>query len=898
MSDPVQDRRSAPAADLVASARRQVRRMLRSLMALGLACAALLAGEAASAAAAKAGGGWVEPVPGWVPVQPGEHPRLLFRKGDVAALRARARTPDGQAILARLRATLGGGEALPTIRNPAKTAYSSDSSSSPLLRREGAYTISHAAGFGFLYQITGDATYADLAKQCVELAMAGQRDRDDRYALVGYGDDSHLRAAPTYGMYALAYDLCYDAWGEEFRRRVVETLCTANTASGSDLKRIALKPNHMPTSNHWGAQVGGAALALLALHGDPGVDQAFIDAALPLTETRLEALFTQGWGDAGWFAESTGPSHVSANSAIMPALQAFRNVLGKDYTGSPAVRWMTMRWAYDLFLRDGRPVYPCRMISQNTTYGTEDFLGYTNGGGFTHGGWFSQGFGVIPESDRPALLWAYRTYVAAAMGDEFDIRNYPHRAILAFVNWPSGVEPRNPGEVLPRIRHDTLHGYVSFRNRWSTEGDILVTAWTNSGPRGWIGRRGPGQSGADHGEVAIWAFGGKRTGMGKMIGDDLKVVWQDADGSGQVTCGKGSLAVDFGDASGSSALLVGAGLGARNGLNPQVWMLGREGVTFAGTKYLVTSISRTGIHPKPRLDPTGSRLIVGSRTISYADGRIVFTPTAASDAVGAQTIDANALVAKNRQAIAEAEKRNEPKPEEVVLPADPPVFAFDFDAVERQDGVQVFRDAGPNRLTVRVKGAEVSLQDGVVGKAVLLNGIDNALIIDANPAIDMAGKDLSLIHWFRNTTTEEGVEWVLIEKNTWQGRKAPDCYSTCVDASGNYGFNTPNSSAFARPRIPWNDGRWHFIATVFDASNAKKTFHYLDGKLISSKGTAVHGPIGPGSAPLTIGARGAERTANHFGGLLDEIALYSRALTRGEIRALYDRGKVPTAPAD
>ncbi|MEI7833571.1 MAG: hypothetical protein WCJ56_10290, partial [bacterium] len=250
---------------------------------------------------------WEKNVADFVPVAPGEHPRLLFRKADLPGLKARAETPEGKAILARLRETLGGGEEMPKILNPAKESYSSDSASSPELKQEGAYTIGHAAGFGFLYQLTGDKKYADLSRQCVEIAMKGQRDRDDRYSLIGYADDAQLRAAPTLGIYAMAYDFCYDAWPEDFRKSFIDTLMNANAEKGCDLKTMAIKPRHMPTSNHWGAEIGGISLALLAINGDPGVDQKFIDKALPLTEKNLEKLFTQGWGDGGWFAESTGP---------------------------------------------------------------------------------------------------------------------------------------------------------------------------------------------------------------------------------------------------------------------------------------------------------------------------------------------------------------------------------------------------------------------------------------------------------------------------------------------------------------------------------------------------------------------------------------------------------------
>ena len=46
---------------------------------------------------------WFVPVKGHTPPAPGEHPRLLFRKRDLPELRKRAATPEGQAILKRLR---------------------------------------------------------------------------------------------------------------------------------------------------------------------------------------------------------------------------------------------------------------------------------------------------------------------------------------------------------------------------------------------------------------------------------------------------------------------------------------------------------------------------------------------------------------------------------------------------------------------------------------------------------------------------------------------------------------------------------------------------------------------------------------------------------------------------
>jgi len=836
---------------------------------------------------------WVKPVPGWVPVKPGEHPRLLFRKSDLPGLKKRAQTPEGKAIIMRLKETLGGGEAMPTIFNPAKTSYNSDSASSPELKKEGAYTIGHAAGFGFLYQLTGDKKYADLSRQCVELAMKGQRDRDDRYSLIGYANDAQLRAAPTLGTYAMAYDFCYDAWPEDFRKQFVETLMTANADMGCDLKSMAIKPRHMPTSNHWGSEIGGIALSLLAINGDPGVDQAFVDKALPITEKNLEKLFVEAWGGAGWFSESTGPSHVSSNSAIMPALQAFQVALGKDYTDRPSVRWMTMRWAYDIFPKNGKPWYACRQISGNRSYGTEDFLSYGQGGGISHGGWFSQGFGVIPEADKPALLWTYQNFVAKAMQDDYDIRNYPHRAVLSFLNWPIGMTPKNPGEILPKVRFDSMHGYVSFRNQWKDEGDIVVSAWTGIGPRGWIGRSGMAKPGMDHGNACLWAYG-QKVDFGNMAGSEAKVIWTAPDGSGLFTNGKRSLAVDFSKRAGVDALIVSENGPASLGLDARIWKVS-DNKTILDTKRLyIASLSKSGIHPIAIQDKTGNRIIVGGQTIVLENGNITFKPLdGVAAGMGEKTLDANAALSVILAKLSEEEKRNAVPRAEVVLPADPPVLSFTFEKVEGEGGKQVFRDSGPNKLVAEVKGKPVKVEDGIMGKAALLNGLDNALVIPPNPAVDMPGKSITISCWFKNDSSEPGSEVVLLEKNHWQGGKAPDCYSLCIDSGGTFGFNTFSAGNHPRSEIPWNDGGWHHLVSVFDTQE-KSIAIYHNGKQIKVmkplKGTAR---IGEGSAPLTMGARNAAKPSALFGGLLDEVVMYDRALTRGEVQALYEKGVPP-----
>src|ERR1051325_9156017 len=73
---------------------------------------------------------WPAQVANYKAPEPGEHPRLLFRKSDLPALRERAKTPEGKAILDRFRKCLNGsdGETLPTSFNPEKGVIDKDGS--------------------------------------------------------------------------------------------------------------------------------------------------------------------------------------------------------------------------------------------------------------------------------------------------------------------------------------------------------------------------------------------------------------------------------------------------------------------------------------------------------------------------------------------------------------------------------------------------------------------------------------------------------------------------------------------------------------------------------------------------------------------------------------------------
>lgn len=118
------------------------------------------------------------PPPGFVPPKPGEHPRLLLRRDDLPVLREKVKTPLGQAALAKM-------------------GWSNQKETD-------------VVGLGLKYQLTGDRRFAQEAITGVEQLMRAGLHCDQ------YGNNVGDRAEKM----ALAFDLCYDALPEEFKRRV------------------------------------------------------------------------------------------------------------------------------------------------------------------------------------------------------------------------------------------------------------------------------------------------------------------------------------------------------------------------------------------------------------------------------------------------------------------------------------------------------------------------------------------------------------------------------------------------------------------------------------------------------------------------------------------------------
>lgn len=558
---------------------------------------------------------WHLPVQGFVPPKPGEHPRLLFRKSDLPALRKKAKTPDGQAILKRLRVLLNGsdGEGMPIKMRASDIPYGDQST--PMGMPVGALSMSHIAGYGLLYQITGDKKYADLGRKCAELALEGYRDRDGKARYSCFRKPTGpLRAGPSLGWFAVGYDLCYDGWDEDFRKKIALEIQNYNEGSKMSLEHL-VRGCTIPGSNHYGMQVGGGALAILAIMGDPGVDMKIIGPMLKLSEKACINLMNHGFGDHGFFAEGDGTGSMASHIAFLPALQAYKNAMGMDWgIARPHPQWMVLKW-----------IHQTVVVADQLRFPTVGGYGHNvwARSGLSGAGYFVEGFGVLPEKIQPALLWYYNQFLKekdAAKNAPFDtVSPYPHFAIMSFVNWPVDMKPVNPAELIPNAWVDTVFEWYACRNRWQDEEDIRINIGRASGPCGYI---------LIQGGSGIYIAGLGGTGQWQ---PDIRyrraTSFRTAEnGSAILDLQGAALAVDFSEASGAPCLLVTAGLpavkrkkpddkgyGFRNG---NARLVGTE-LEAGGHRFEILTLQK-GKAPKPEVK--GNAVVIGKQKISY-DGK-------------------------------------------------------------------------------------------------------------------------------------------------------------------------------------------------------------------------------------------------------------------------------------
>jgi len=371
------------------------------------------------------------------------HPSLLFHRTDVNNLKKNAETEEGQAILIYLKKRL---------REPP----------------EALLLGSYAAGYAFLYQLTGEMQYAVKSRHYTELTLGDSILFDSGYDITGgkgiplwNSSYKEIYRAPNVVGIALAYDMCYNVWEHKFRRKVAEELAEKGAAI---IDGGGKGYNDKAWSNWQGTTKGAGGMAMLAIEND-GMKNinvpVYLQKVLDGFKAHLEWLSPRGWTPEGF-----NYLRYELCSGVLPFLQAWLHVKGESLFPEKT-KWLLPFFTMQSIVRE-KKLY-------NPMYG----LGspWWNTDRWRSGDW-AMGMGITPTEYLPAAKWTFDQ--AFALDGDNTFNNFkPSDAIFALINYPFNLKSENPERMLDKSWIDQEGGYYIFRNRWKDANDFVITLSSN-----------------------------------------------------------------------------------------------------------------------------------------------------------------------------------------------------------------------------------------------------------------------------------------------------------------------------------------------------------------------------------------------------------------------------------
>lgn len=177
-------------------------------------------------------------------------------------------------------------------------------------------------------------------------------------------------------------------------------------------------------------------------------------------------------------------------------------------------------------------------------------------------------------------------------------------------------------------------------------------------------------------------------------------------------------------------------------------------------------------------------------------------------------------------------------------------------------------------------------ETGVIGDAFKFNGTSSNVSF-GTACRPTEGLSISL--WFNIADiTSGGDQWFVgngVYSTNWCG------YWVSINTTGNINFRLGTNTATLLDKTyesGLDDGTWHHVACTWDGTNA---YIYVDN--VKSTATAYSSNIVYVSAcHLRMGSN-AYADGTFYGGLLDEVAIFNRALTDAEVAVLYGESPYP-----
>jgi hypothetical protein len=181
----------------------------------------------------------------------------------------------------------------------------------------------------------------------------------------------------------------------------------------------------------------------------------------------------------------------------------------------------------------------------------------------------------------------------------------------------------------------------------------------------------------------------------------------------------------------------------------------------------------------------------------------------------------------------------------------------------------------------------VTAVGGRVDGAGSFDGVDDYVTVPDDPSLDLTDR-LTLAAWVNAPSGQDDYARIVSREQSGVGNRQ---YNLGLDANAREPrvvVDTVDSDGIAvsgaLPADEVTDGQWHHVAMTFDRTSKLRL--YLDGVEVDSQ--SVSSSLVSRSSDVTFGAPAHLPGKDLFEGWIDDVRIYDRALSAGEIDQLYD----------
>jgi hypothetical protein len=208
------------------------------------------------------------------------------------------------------------------------------------------------------------------------------------------------------------------------------------------------------------------------------------------------------------------------------------------------------------------------------------------------------------------------------------------------------------------------------------------------------------------------------------------------------------------------------------------------------------------------------------------------------------------------------------------------------------NGAQAMDVSGKNRHAEVLAGTPL-LGGGKIGNGIFFDGASDLIIPGYKGISGNAPRTVS--YWTQGTSSgnQAAVGWgtsAAPNGQKWHVRYNDNAANGVVGAP-----RTEIQGSFIIATTPVNDGQWHHVVSVFSGTYMQDTIHYVNGveevrSGIGNETIVVNTLTDDTTTDVTIGSRLQGTTYNRLIGSLDDVRIYSRALSAEDVQALYEMG--------